>query len=234
MIRRKKAQVLKELPAKQRSDIYVELSNRSEYDRAEKEFFDWLVGKYAAEAEGSPEERIQSAIRKAMAVKPMEALLKSGECRRLAGRGKTKAVVEWIREFMESSEDEKLVVFAAHKPVQQALLKEFPSALHIFGDDSPESRQQAVDEFQGNPEKRLIICSLQAANMGVTLTAASTMVFAELDWTPSVMSQAEDRIHRIGQENHVQIYRVIGRGTIDEHILQILEEKAQVAESAVG
>jgi SWI/SNF-related matrix-associated actin-dependent regulator 1 of chromatin subfamily A len=142
--------------------------------------------------------------------------------------------VEWIKEFIESSEEEKLVVIAAHKAVQQVLLKEFPSALHILGDDSAQARQQAVDEFQGNPEKRLIICSIQAANMGVTLTAASTMVFAELDWTPSVMAQAEDRIHRIGQQNHVQIYRFVGRGTIDEHILQILEEKTQVTEGAIG
>jgi SNF2 family DNA or RNA helicase len=237
MIRRKKAQVLQELPAKQRSDVYVELSNRADYDQAEKEFFDWLVGKYAAEleAEGmSAAERIQAALRRAKAVEPMEALLKSGECRRLAGLGKIKAVVEWIKEFLDSSDSEKLVVFASHKIVQQSLLKEFPDSVHIFGDDGPEDRQQAVDEFQSNPEKRLIICSIRAANMGITLTAASTLIFAELDWTPSVMSQAEDRVHRIGQENHVQIYRFIGKGTIDEHILEILKEKAQVAESAVG
>jgi SNF2 family DNA or RNA helicase len=235
MIRRLKSQVLKELPAKQRTDVYVELSNRTDYNRAERDFFDWLVDKYASELEGLPTaERERMAFERALSVAVHESLIKAGECRRLAGMGKIKAVVEWIRDFLDSSDSEKLVVFASHKIVQQSLLKEFPDSVHIFGDDGPEDRQQAVDEFQSSPEKRIIICSIQAANMGVTLTAASTMVFAELDWTPSVMSQAEDRIHRIGQENHVQIYRFIGKGTIDEHILETLEKKQDIVDEAIG
>ncbi len=60
------------------------------------------------------------------------------------------------------------------------------------------------------------------------MTAASTVIFAELTWTPSVMAQAEDRVHRIGQKNSVNIYYLHGRDTIDDMIYELLHEKSLV------
>ena len=67
-----------------------------------------------------------------------------------------------------------------------------------------------------------------AASQGLTLTAASTIVFAELTWTPSILNQAEDRAHRIGQKNCVNIYYMNGLGTVDDYIFQLLNSKSLV------
>ena len=70
--------------------------------------------------------------------------------------------------------------------------------------------------------------SIQACSHGLTLTAASTVVFAELSWTPSVMSQAEDRAHRIGQSDSVNVYYLHGAGTLDDHIFKMISSKSEI------
>ena len=77
-------------------------------------------------------------------------------------------------------------------------------------------RHERVTSFQSDPKIRAAILSITAASQGITLTAASIIVFAELTWTPSLLNQAEDRAHRIGQKNSINIYYMQGRGTIDD------------------
>ena len=72
-----------------------------------------------------------------------------------------------------------------------------------------------------------------ASSMGFTLTEASTIVFAELTWTPSILNQAEDRAHRIGQKNSVNIYYMLGAGTVDDQIFQIINNKALVTTDVI-
>ncbi|MGI8845055.1 MAG: helicase-related protein, partial [Thermoleophilaceae bacterium] len=137
--------------------------------------------------------------------------------------GKLSSALAWIEDFMAS--DEPLVVFAEHIAIQKAVIAQFPNALHILGADSSERRQQAVDAFQAEDGPRLIVCSLKAASQGITLTRASNVAFLELDWTPARHDQAEDRLHRIGQESAVTAWYLLAPNTIDETMAELLQRK---------
>lgn len=79
----------------------------------------------------------------------------------------------------------------------------------------------------------MALLSISAASQGLTLTSASTVVFAEMSWTPSILSQAEDRAHRIGQQNSVNVYYLYGPGTIDDSIFRLIDQKCEVIAEAL-
>ena len=213
MIRRTKEQVLLELPAKRRSTILIPIDNRKEYNLANKEFVEWVI-----------EQKGNAAAEKASHV---EQLAKIEYLRQIAISGKMKQALAWIETFLESGE--KLVVFAIHKATIHALEREYGTmAVKIDGSVSSEQRQAAVDKFQNDPDVRLFIGNIKAAGVGITLTAASNVAFLELDWTPALLEQAEDRCHRIGQENAVNIYYLLAENTVDQSIAAMLEEKRNV------
>ena len=110
-----------------------------------------------------------------------------------------------------------------------ALLKVFPGAVTVTGRDSATDKQAAVDAFQEDPDTRLIICSIKAAGVGLTLTASSSVAFIELPWTFADCCQCEDRAHRIGQKDNVTCYYLLGRGTIDGTIYKLINEKKNIA-----
>jgi SWI/SNF-related matrix-associated actin-dependent regulator of chromatin subfamily A-like protein 1 len=149
--------------------------------------------------------------------------------RQLAARGKLPTALAWIADFMASGEP--LVVFAEHVATQHAVLERFPGALHILGADSARSRQDAVDSFQSEDGPQLIVCSMKAASQGITLTRASNVAFLELDWTPARHDQAEDRLHRIGQESAVSAWYLLAPDTIDETMAELLQRKRTVIDA---
>jgi SNF2 family DNA or RNA helicase len=134
----------------------------------------------------------------------------------------------WIHDFCSSGE--RLVVFAHHREIQRAVLDRFPRALHIVGADSHGARDAALSTFQepDGPENQLIVCSIEVAGQGLTLTRASNVLFLELDWTPAKHDQAEDRCHRIGQVDAVNAYYLLAADTVDESISVLLERKRAV------
>jgi SNF2 family DNA or RNA helicase len=137
--------------------------------------------------------------------------------------GKLPTALAWVDDFLASGEP--LVVFAEHIAIQQALMERFPWAAHILGSDSGEKRQRAIDDFQREDGPQLIVCSLRAGSQGITLTRASNVAFMELDWTPARHDQAEDRLHRIGQDSAVTAWYLLAPGTIDESMSEVLERK---------
>ena len=106
--------------------------------------------------------------------------------------------------------------------------KAFPKAVTVTGRDSMMMKQAAVDAFQSG-QAQLIICSIKAAGVGLTLTASSNVAFCEFPWTYSDCCQCEDRAHRIGQKDNVTCYYLIGRGTIDHTLYNIIQNKRSVA-----
>ena len=211
MIRRKKKDVLKDLPDKSRAFIPFELDNYSEYQQVENNFINFVQQTKGTEAAN----RVAGA----------EHLAQIEELKQTAVRGKMKNVVGWIRNFLESS-DEKLVVFATHRFVIDRLMKEFPNiSVKIDGSVSAEQRDRNVLAFQRHENIRLFVGNIKAAGVGITLTAASNVAFIEFPWSPGELVQAEDRLHRIGQKESVTVYYLLADGTIEEKMAKMLDEK---------
>jgi len=217
MLRRLKQDVLKDLPAKQKAVIPIEMNTAKakEYKKAENNFIHWIKenkGKAAAERASN-----------AKALSQIETL------KQLAIQGKMESAIEWIQNFLDSGE--KLVVFATHKNTINTLMKRFEDiVVKIDGSIPGQARQEAVDRFQNNKTCKLFVGSM-AATQGITLTASSCVCFLELFWQPGIHAQAEDRIHRIGQKNAVNIYYLISQNTIEKKIMNLLDKKAKAIDS---
>lgn len=235
-VRREKEDVLKELPAKQRSTIEVDIDNMKEYKRAESDLISYLQDKVEQDREFQEsikelsEEEQKKAVneRKAQKQESAEAaehLVQINALKKLAAQGKMKEAKQWIDNYIEDGS--KLVVFAHHREMVDQLADEY-NAPKITGDISAEKRQQYVDQFQNNPNTPVIFLNIKAGGTGLTLTASSTVLFLENDWTPAAHDQAEDRCHRIGQGSSVNCYYMLGKGTIDEDIYDLIQEKRQV------
>ena len=215
MIRREKAKVLPQLPDKTRVDLYVDISNAPEYSLAAADLAEYLR-QYT--------ECTDWEIRRKMR---MEALVRFMTLRQLATLGKVAQAVDFIRTFLSSGK--KLIVFCSLHEVVDALVKAFPGSVTVTGRDSAVSKQASVDAFQNNPDTMLIICSIKAAGVGLTLTASSNVAFVELAWTYADCCQCEDRAHRIGQKDNVTCYYLLGRGTIDHTIYSLIHQKKSIA-----
>lgn len=214
MIRREKAKVLTELPDKQRTDLYVEISNRDEYNLAAAD-----LAAYLREYTECTDREIRRKMR-------MEALVKFMTLRSLASKGKVKQATDFIKNFLANGKP--LIVFCSLKDIVKALQKQFPDAVRVTGDDNTAEKQAAVDAFQSG-DAQLIICSIKAAGVGLTLTASSNVAFVEFPWTYADCCQCEDRAHRIGQKNNVNCYYLIGRSTIDPVLYNIIHKKRSIA-----
>ena len=210
MLRRKKSDVLKELKDKVRykeviaadTDYYLE-----ELDKIWK--------KVETEQKDADSEFIKSA--------SYHRAIQSE--RQIAGIAKLPHVINFVKNIMEI--EESVVVFCHHKVIHKLLhesLQEF-SPVSIIGGQSDSFRQGEIDKFQRG-ESKLMIAGIRAGNVGINLTRAKYVIFAELDWSPAIHRQAEDRLHRIGQKNTVFAYYLIGQGTLDDHVANILVDKS--------
>ncbi len=218
--RREKKDVLKELPDKMRQIVLCDIATRYEYTQALHD-----LESYLKEYKKATDEQIQKSMRG-------EIMVRIGHLKNISARGKIKDVVESIQEVLDSGE--KMVVFVHLKEVAAALKKEFPEAVTILGDDPTATRQYNVDAFQNQPQVKLIICSIKAGGVGVTLTAASRVAFVELPWHAADCDQCEDRCHRIGQKDSVQCTYFLGKDTIDEDIYKIIDKKRSISKAITG
>lgn len=219
MLRRTKEEVMPELPRKMYTGIPVDLSNAVEYAEARDNFIQWWQKKRGAGA-------TQRAL-KAVAFVRMGALM------RIAGEGKVQALTDWIENWLTST-DRKLVVFTRHRIVLSLLRATFPGSAVIEGKTTEGQRAKEIKRFQTDKNCRLFFGNMRAAGEGTTLTASSAVLFAELGWTPAEHEQAEDRVLRIGQKaQNIDVYYMVGRGTIEEDILRLLDEKRTVVGQVV-
>jgi SWI/SNF-related matrix-associated actin-dependent regulator 1 of chromatin subfamily A len=218
MIRRLKKDVLKDLPDKIRSFIPIGLDNWTEYQEVEDNFIDFIKrtkGDTAAEKVSNAELFVQIEYLKQAVIK-----------------GKMNSVIQWIHDFLET--ENKLVVFATHKEPINQLMQEFSNiAVKIDGSVSTSKRDQAVQAFQNDPNIKLFIGNIKAAGVGLTLTASSNVAFIEFPWSPGELDQAEDRCHRIGQEDCVNVYYLSVENTIESKIISLLDQKRKVVDAVL-
>ena len=240
-VRRRKSEVLQQLPAKQRSVVAVEIDNRAEYRHAECDVVEWLRRHAEQEAQFlasiahlAPQARTEAARARgedaAQRAARAEPLVRLTKLKLLAALGKLGAVIDWVRGFEET--EEKLVVFAHHREVVDGLLRAFPGAAQLVAADAPAERQAAIDRFQSDPDCRLMISTTQVGGVGITLTAASNVAFVELGWNPAAHDQAEDRLHRIGQSEQVTAWYLLAADTVDEKIAALIEDKRALIAAA--
>ncbi len=194
----------------------VALTNGAEYRLAERDVIEWLRSQPLDLSELNA--RIAATLR-------AERLAQLGTLQRLAGRGKLAASLAWIDDFLASGE--ALVVFARHLEVQEAVLARFPDALHLLGADSLRDREATIAAFQDPGGPSLIVAATRVAAQGITLTRASNVAFLELEWTPAIHDQAEDRCHRIGQHDAVTAWYLLAADTIDETMARLIQRSAR-------
>ena len=214
MIRREKRAVLTDLPDKTRMDILVSISNRDEYDLAAAD-----LAAYLREYRGCTDREVRRKMR-------MKALVRFMALRSIAAKGKVAQAVDFIRTFLGNGKP--LIVFCSYHDIVDKLARTFPGAVTITGRDSLAGKQAAVDAFQSG-RSMLAVCSIKAAGVGLTLTAASDVAFIEIPYTYADCCQCEDRAHRIGQRDNVTCYYLIGRHTIDRTLYDIIQRKKTVA-----
>ncbi|XP_072902445.1 SWI/SNF-related matrix-associated actin-dependent regulator of chromatin subfamily A-like protein 1 [Hemitrygon akajei] len=215
MVRRLKCDVLSQLPAKRRKVVLVEPEGLSAKARAALEAAANEVAK------GHKTKREQK-----------EAMLLFYN---RTGEAKVRSIVEYVCDLLESGR-EKFLVFGHHRLVLDALCTALEvkgvAFIRIDGSTSSSDRQSLCDHFQSSQTRCIAVLSITAANMGLTLSSADLVVITELFWNPGTLFQAEDRVHRIGQTRCVDIHYLVARGTADDYVWPMIQEKLKVLAEA--
>jgi SWI/SNF-related matrix-associated actin-dependent regulator 1 of chromatin subfamily A len=218
--RREKSEVLKDLPAKMRQVVLCEISNRREYEQAENEFVNYLKT-----VRGCTDAEVRKKLRG-------EVMVKMGILKQISARGKLETVQENVNEIIEAGE--KVVLFCSLREIGDNLKHMYPHAVMIRGGMTPEEKNTSVTRFQNDPKCNVIICSIKAAGVGLTLTASSWVGFVEFPWTFADCEQCEDRTHRIGQVESVRAAYFLGENTIDRYCYELIQKKKSIAQDITG
>lgn len=221
LIRRVKRDVLTDLPAKHRSELYLQLTKKEQKPMLPK-FARWkeLNEKIPLMVPCSDEVKKAAFERKALV----------SELFRNTCEAKVNVVKKVVKDMVD--QNLKFIVFGFHKLLLDEIEAICPSCIRIDGDTPQKDRPGLVDQFQ-NGDKQVAVLSLLAASTGITLTASSIVLFSELWFCPGVVLQAEDRVHRIGQRATCDIRYIIAKGSIDEKIWKMLHYKLQTLDSAL-
>lgn len=240
-VRRTKAQVLPDLPKKARYAKYLDVDLK-DFRRAHAEVHtivqDWVHAYIEATGEVPDEEVAASWLGNQL---HLVTLL-----RRAAGMSKIDAAADLIREHVAATTEDgpdgqpvftrPLIVWTHHKDVSAAMAAAVPAAVGdtrvIVGSTNAEERGRIVDDFQAG-KVPVLVASITAAGVGITLTRGCDAMFVETDWSPQLVVQAEDRQCRIGQERPVTCTTLIAEGTLDPQIQAIQRRKISVLEDVL-
>lgn len=210
MVRRMKADVLTELPAKRRQVLVIPANTK--------------------DMQAALADEMESMAEAAESTTTIEVLFEDmSKVRHRMALAKVGAIIAMLEDI-----DHPVVVFCHHHDVVAEIEAglEGRNIVTLTGQHSAVERQAAVEAFQ-NGDADVFIGTIGAAGVGITLNRASHVVFAELDWTPGGVSQAEDRCHRIGQTDSVLVQHVVVDQSIDARMAQLLVQKQAVLDAAL-
>jgi len=145
---------------------------------------------------------------------------------------KIPAVCAWAESRLDN--ESQVVIFYKHRVVGDEIerMLEPWGVVRLDGETKTTDRQRIVDAFQ-NGKAKVFLGQITASGVGLTLTAANQVCFAQFGWNSATMDQAEKRIHRIGQDTHCQSYWLVSSGTIEEHVVNLINTKRNLADAIV-
>jgi SNF2 family DNA or RNA helicase len=225
LLRRAKAQVLPDLPPKSRRSILVRLGPEEwwHYQQAEKDVVSWL--------------RSIGEMRRASSAERSKGISKMRMLRRIAGLGKVRrAAVQYLRMWFSRELVEPLVIFGYHRDVMLGLYQICVAlglrTTGIGGGEPMSKRQRKIDMFMAG-DADVFLAPILAGGVGLNLQRASEALFIERVFSPSQQTQAEDRLHRLGQSRPVTITYLDAVGTVDERIKEVLDAKERLVSAVV-
>lgn len=236
MVRRLKHDVLKELPPKRRQlvvlgDKEIDWSQHPEF-RKWKNVYERQYEAALARLEAAKTNAEYKAAVRAMDAFVGIAFQEMSEFRHKTALAKLPMCLSYIDELLSTNND-SLVIFAHHKDILGKITEHYgDNAVTLYGDTPIQDRGEIVRMFQGGA-RRIFIGGLKAAGAGITLTRASTVVFIEIDWNPATLSQAEDRLCRIGQKKMVHVLHLVLNNTLDVNMSQRVIAKQATIDKAL-
>ena len=247
IVRRRKVDVAKDIPARRIADLPVELDDAvgRSIREAERVLAARMVKRYdsalAARTSGITVEGIDHELVRRVAgwERDDTDTNESGEnvfgMMRRIGQAKATLAADYAAQLARNVG--KVVFFAKHVDVMDVAEDLFAQrgirSSSIRGDQTPKARTKAIDDFVNDPDVAVIVCSLSAAGVGINLQVSSNVVLAELSWTDAEQTQAIDRVHRIGQDMPVTAWRIIAAQTLDSKIAELIDTKAGLAARAL-
>lgn len=237
VLRRKKSEVLLELPEKTETLAYAPLSEEQKklYREVYQASKDQLFRELQDESKPTPYLHVFALLTKLKQICDHPALFKNEvDSYKQYTSGKWDLFVELLNETRESGQ--KLVVFSQYLGmldiIENHLEEHHIGFAGIRG--STRDRKEQVERFRDDPRCEVFIGSLQAAGVGIDLISASVVIHYDRWWNPAKENQATDRVHRMGQSRGVQVFKMITRGTIEEHIHVLIEKKLGLMEQVIG
>lgn len=238
MLRRLKKDVMPELPPKRRQIIPLPnpgiraIADELEFYNRNEEIIE--RAKYEAERAQSrgDEASYKYAAQQLRAARQVE-FKEMAALRYKTAMAKIPFAIQYIENALE--QQDKIIVFARHRDVINKIVERFSSiSTWMHGDKTVPQRQQAVDRFQDDPNCKIIVGSFDTMGEGWTLTAASYLLFVELDWTAKTLTQAEDRAHRKGQLESLLIQHLVFDNSLDANQAKRCIKEQDIADKAVN
>jgi SWI/SNF-related matrix-associated actin-dependent regulator 1 of chromatin subfamily A len=235
MIRRMKKDVLTELPDKIRQVVYLPLSDKAAYEKVEDDSINWYETKLRKQDDLSEHEILEAVDEKLQnRSEYAEKMVRVEYLRQAALEYKLDAVYEWVDDALEQTN--KLILFTYHRDAAEKLYDRYGDQSVLLYGGMSDHVEDIVNKFINDRKIHLFIGSVQSSGVGIDglQDVCDKVAFVELPWTPAVIYQAEDRAHRIGQKNAVNIYYLIGEDTIEEHVYGVVIGKEEIFDKATN